>query len=46
MKYETFDVVMGNGTSQTDFKVNGQKGEDCVAAKSQNSEFSGAPRRH
>jgi hypothetical protein len=43
-KYETFEDVMGNGTSPTDVKVNGQRGENCAVTKSQNSEFGGVPR--
>lgn len=43
-KYGTFEVVMGKGTSPTDVKVNGQKGEYCVVTKSQNSELRGEPR--
>jgi len=38
-KYENFEVVMGNGISSTDVKVNGQIGEECDVTKSQNSEF-------
>jgi hypothetical protein len=38
-RYKTFEVVMGNGTSPADVKINRQIGEDCAIAKSQNSEF-------